>query len=277
MPSLKTLVALSCFIILCACTGPEKKAGLPELIVGNWLIAYPKHTLKTPHQQEVYGRYQDSLVNLFGLKLISFDANGAFKDMDSAMTMTGKWALKRDSSLRISGGGNGFNPFIATVRRIARGRMQLVQYLPLEDERIKVTWYLEKIDEDHAGFPLFDSAMNGWRRKPVAQETVSDLKKRLASMLSFYGAYFATISGKANYFSPTRVHLPFEYYAHGLGMSTSIKTSFRELFYNEADANTAYELLETTISSLSKQYPSGKTYTEEYGAFLKLMADKISK
>ena len=275
MRSYKTLLGLIGSIILTACSGAGRKAGFSELIVGNWLIAYPKHSLKTAHQQEVYGRHQDSLVNLFGLKLISFDAKGRFTDMDSAMASTGKWALKGDSSLRITGGGKGFHPFDAMIRRIGYGRMQLIQYLPLEDERIKVTWHLEQVDEDHAGASLFEPAMNNWRRKPTASESVDDMKKRLATALSFYGTYFETISGEANYFSPIRVPLPFEYYQHGLGMSSFIKPAFRELFYDVADANTAYELLETTISTLSKQYPSGKTYTNEYGAFLKLMAAKL--
>src|SRR5829696_4776692 len=64
------LFSAFCFLLFVSCNGDSNK-NPAEAMTGNWLILYPDHHLKTRSERDVYGKYQDSIVNLFGLKLIS--------------------------------------------------------------------------------------------------------------------------------------------------------------------------------------------------------------
>src|SRR4051812_14150212 len=99
------------FLLLCLVqlSCGSKKRDLFEDLKGNWLILYPDHRLSSSEQREVYGRHQDSIVNLYGLKLISLAENGDFNEVDSMFRPSGKWILTTDSQVKIREGGRGFN------------------------------------------------------------------------------------------------------------------------------------------------------------------------
>lgn len=248
-----------------------RSKGAADALAGHWLILYPDHKLTSLHQREVYGHYQDSLVRLYGLKLITLDANGSFAEADSLQTAA-KWMVWEDSLVKIREGGMGFNPFTTTYGGIQNDEALLVQYPRLENEKIKVVWHLKKIDEDEQVQALFSAEANAWRKKPTTPETLTAMRKRLASMLKYYAAYFALIGNEAIYFAPARIPLPFGYYQHAVHLRTKLPDAFVRLFYNEAAAAAARALLQQAVNAEGSAFQRDKNFVIEYGLFFKKLA-----
>ncbi|MDB5196508.1 MAG: hypothetical protein JWP88_879 [Flaviaesturariibacter sp.] len=246
-------------------------------LAGNWIIVYPEHRLKNERERDIYARYQDSVVNLYGLKLVSFKEGGTFQQVDSVFSAPGNWRIEKDTLLRITKGGKGFHPLTTVIRSLYDTELQLIHYLTMERSRIKVIWHLKKIEDDQPEALLFDPAANNWRKVPTASESIPLMKARLSAMLHYYGTYFLLVGKEASYFQPAQIPLPFNYYQHAVGLNSFIKTAFRELFYDVTDANTAYELLQTVFSTLRGQYETDKNFTTEYGLFLNKMAEKMKR
>ena len=246
-------------------------------VTGRWLILYPDHKLTSQHQREVYGRYQDSLLRLYGLKLVSLDADGSFQETDSFQKPAGKWLLWGDSLLKIREGGKGFNPFTATYSGIREGETLLLQYLPLEDEKIKLVWHLKKVEDDEQTAALFSDTANAWRKIPAAPETPPAQRRRLAATLNYYAAYFTLVGTEARYFAPGRVPLPMGYYQHAVSLKTAMPEAFVRLFYNEGDAATACALLKQAIQAEKGNFPRDKNFVLEYGLFLKKLAFRLAE
>lgn len=267
------------FLLICAmlsyCKSLNKQKPT-EAVTGNWLIIFPNHHLKTAHEREVYSRHQDSIVSLYGLKLISLSANGTFTEVDSLLKSTGKWMFTTGSLLKIQEGGKGFNPFSTTFKKFDNDTLQLTQYLPLENEKIKLVWYLKKVGDGNQATKLFEASSNNWRNKPGAPEPATVMRKRLAEILHYYAGYFTLISKEATYFIPARVPLPLRYYQHGLGLNAELSPDFNALFFNATDAKKAYIILQQAMRAI--EIPStGDNYVIEYGQFLKKMGEWIEK
>lgn len=254
------------WLLLASC-GASKK-DLRTSIAGNWLILYPEHKLASMHQREVYGRHQDSLIKLYGLKLIALGEDGAFHDLEDVDARAGNWLVTTDSLLKIREAGKGFNPFNSQFTSFQKDELLLTQYLPLEDEKVKLVWHLKKIGSDNKAGYLFTPEANAWRRKPAMPESDKDLRKRLSQVLTYYGDYFALVGKEAIYFSPARVALPLRYYQHGVGMRPENRPDFNDFFYNEVDATKAYQLLERSVATLHGDFPSAENFVLEYGLFL---------
>ena len=272
--------AIFCLTFFCtffsSCGTSEKD--LEKSLTGNWLILYPDHQLTSAHQREVYAKYQDSILALYGLKLITLDANGAFKELDSLENPPGKWMITQDSLLKIREGGKGFNPFNTALTSFQDSALLLTQYLPLQDEKIKVVWHLKKVkDDDSIAAKLFSSEANAWRKKPLTPQTADAVKKRLGAMLSYYAGYFDLVGKSSAYFAPVRVPLPFRYYQHAIGLKTEMPVAFINLFYNEAEAATAYNLLEQALNLYKGDFSWGGNLVQEYSAFLKKLAAWLNR
>lgn len=266
-----------CFLIFFSCLScKSSQKNLEASLYGNWIILYPDHQLRTATEREVYGKFQDSIVALYGLKLITLDENGGFREVDSLLKPTAKWIFTNDSLLKIREGGRGFNPFNTSFKNLKDQTLQLTQFLLLEDEKIKLVWHLKKIEEDNEAAYLFRDSSNQWRNKPASPENEKSIRKRLSTMLNFYGDYFKLVSKEAIYFSPARVPLPFRYYQHAIGMAPKMTPAFQAIFYNQADALHAYSMLEQTIGELGSTFPREENFVAEYGLFLKLMARRIN-
>jgi hypothetical protein len=260
------LLAVS-FLFSCSSEKDDMKASL----TGNWLILYPDHHLRTRSEREVYGRYQDSMVNLFGLKLISFNAEGKFMEIDSLFQIRGQWTLLNEKELQLREGGKGFNPFNTTIDRLENDTLRLVQQLPLENEKIKVVWHLKKVDEDTVAQKLLAPQANEWRKKPGRPETEPEIRKRLVGLLNYYSNYLKLVSKESSYFLKSRIHLPFQYYQHALGMKKEMSPGFIHLFYDENDARKAYTILSQTVDRLAGQFEWGENFVVEYALFFKRM------
>lgn len=259
-----TFLLAACFFLSCS-----NKEDIKTSLAGHWLILYPDHHLRTKTERDVYAKYQDSVVNLYGLKLIDFDAEGHFTEVDSLFKTKGKWILSNENELQLQEAGKGFNPFTTTVDGLENDTLRLTQLLPLEKEKIKVTWYLKKVEEDTLTKKLVAEETNQWRKKPARAETEAEIRKRLKSVLMYYSNYLKLVSQESSYFLIPRLHLPFRYFQHAIGMKEQMPAGFVNLFYNESDALKAYEILSQTVQKLSGQFEWAENFVVEYSLFFK--------
>jgi hypothetical protein len=113
-------------------------------MIGNWLIVAPQHILKTDNERKVYAKAQDSIINLFGLKLISFTEEGKFIQIDSIFAKPGAWAM--DSLLlNIKSEGLGFERFAGRFAGVVNDTIMITEFIKLGNEEVKLVWNLKKI------------------------------------------------------------------------------------------------------------------------------------
>lgn len=266
------------FLFSGSCLSKKDHVFIPkEEIKGNWLILYPQHILKTDQQRKKYGKAQDSIVNIMGLKLVSFKSNGEFVQADSLFGGHGKWIINDTGSLKITSAGKGFENFAGTLTGIKNDTILIEELVSLEKEPIKLVWHLKKIFTGGDEGSLFKNEMNQWRKKSTRTETEAEIKNRVVSMLKYYSLYFKVISLESVYFSPARVLLPFLYYQHGVGLKQfNPLDHFTICFFNTANAKKGYEILKDGFEKTKDQdFPSGENYVIEYSKYFDLLAKAI--
>ena len=257
----------------CKSSGPDE---LSKILPGHWLIVFPEYKLYSQYQRELYSQNQDSIVNLYGLKLISFKNNGTFYETDSFFKAPGKWILNNKSQFMMREGGKGFNPFKTSFLGFDNDTLRLAQMLQLGGEEIKLVWHLKKISDSDSAANLFLPESNAWRKPPSNPESEQAIKKRLIAMLNYYGNYFLLIGKESSYFSLARLPLPFQYYRHAIGMTPTVPQAFHQFFYNSEDSGKAYLILSQTLSAMTGEFDWGENFVVEYGSFLKKMAKWLS-
>ena len=259
----------------CQSSSPQKK--IYESIAGDWLIVYPDHQLKGRLQRELYAGMQDSIVALTGLKLIRMSMDGRFLQLDS-FSRQGEWKLSLDNNIYIRHGGRGFDNFRAEFASYKNGTLRLVEQVKAGPESIRLVWNLKRIRKNDPGADLFSDDRNEWRKKPVQRETKAEIKKRLSAMLEYYADYFKLVTRNASYFSPSRVHLPFKYYQHAIGLrDLTERSAFHSFFFDSTQAREAYRLLEQGIYNRRKDFPSASDFVEEYALFMDKLAEDVKK
>jgi hypothetical protein len=265
------LISLSLF----SCNSPSEQEKLHRQLSGNWLIVYPDHNLKNQRQRELYGKLQDSIVSLKGLKLISLSEDGAFRQMDS-LNQEGKWTLSPGNTIMVDKGGKGFENYSAEVKGYKGETLLLSEIVHANGENLQLIWKLKKISGD-ASDDLFSKKTNQWRQRPQQPESEKQMKHRLADMLQYYSDYYKLVAKEARYFIPKRVFLPLNFYQHGIGLRSFDEESiFVTLFYNEEQAKQAHQYLGETIQKLKGTYPSDQgSFVVEYSMFLAEMADAM--
>jgi len=264
-----------CFV-LASCVSVSKQTFDPQKeIQGNWLILYPKHILKNSTQREIYTKAQDSIVELFGLKLVSFTNNGEFIQEDSLFKGHGKWTITDTGSLAIRSGGKGFENFKGTVVGVVHDTILVEEIVRLGDENIKLIWHLKKIEANDKGASLFDKNKNLWRQKPLKKENDKEIKDRVIAMLKYYALYFKVVSEESIYFSPSKVFLPFTYYQHGVGL-VGYDNNFSGCFYDVNDAGKAYQLIQRVVEdSRELEFPSAGNFVTQYSDYFERLANYL--
>ncbi len=247
-----------------------------DAVTGNWLIVYPDHAMLNEKQRKLYGKVQDSIVNLFGLKLISFNDTGKFIQMDSLYSKHGKWKLMPDNSIAVGMSGRGFDKFKADFANFKTGRLQIIESVESDDGSFSLVWNLEKIEKNDKENFLFEEKNNWWRKKPSESEAAADINKRVVAMLKYYAVYFAMVSRESSYFSPFRVLLPFKYYSHGIGLKDFKEGHpFANHFYSAAEAKMAHQVIADGMNKIEGQFPSGEDFVIEYSKYFELLAEAL--
>ena len=272
----KYTIVLLLFFISCVNLSKNNFDAKKE-IVGNWLILYPQHILKNDAQRKLYGKVQDSIVNQSGLKLVSFEKDGKFFQMDSLFGRHGSWFIIDSGSLKVNSAGKGFENFNGEVRGMLNDTILIEELIKLDNEKIKLIWHLKKIGQDDDAAGLFQRSNNLWRQKPVKKEQATEIKTRVRAMLEYYALYFKIVSAESIYFSRARVFLPFTYYQHGIGL-TDLATAhaFATYFYDENDARIAYGILRSAFEKTKDEdFPSGENFVSEYSMYFKRLANEV--
>ena len=262
------------FLISCSSIkteGPDLNAA----ITGHWLIIYPDHQPGTRSEREIYGKYQDSLVKLFGLKLVSFHPDGSFSEIDS-LAGKGRWRVSADSTVEVRNGGPGFHHFISKYEDFEKDTLLLTEYIPLEKRPVKVVWTLKKISAEDEGFQLFQQEANTWRKQSSQPESEQQIRKRLSEMLEYYNEYFKLVSLESAYILPLRVPLPFSYYQHAIRVKDELSPHFVSIFYDSTDASKAHEILKETVTNTGDYFPRKKDFVLEYASYMELLSQKIA-
>lgn len=271
------LSLLFTLLLFSSCTFWQKKeTNFSESIKGDWLILYPDHDRLNAEQRKIYGKAQDSIITLFGLKTLSFKENGSFLQTDSIFTQIGKWHLNTENNkLFIRNGGKGLDFFQGSLSGIKKDTMQIVEDISLNGQNIQITWYLKRIT-DKKPSALFTEEKNWWRKK-TGTETDPQLKKRIRAMLAYYSLYYEMVSKESAYFSQVRVFLPFRYYQHSMGLKAfNERSDFSQLFYNSEQAEQGYTVLAAAMDKLkSEPFPSGKDFVIEYAKYINKLAEVI--
>jgi hypothetical protein len=264
-------------LLFSSCTFLKKeKKDFSKAIIGDWLILYPEHELTNAEQRKLYTAAQDSIVALLGLKTISFRDKGVFLQTDSLFKPPGKWNLNpENNNLFIRNGGKGLDFFAGNLTGIHHDTMQIVETILLDDEKIKLTWFLKRISDKKA-LTLFDGEKNWWRKKSGI-ETDVQLRKRIKAMLHYYSLYYEMVSKESAYFSQSRVFLPFKYYQHSMGLRAfNDKSNFSHFFYTTQQAEQAHAILSGAMDKIrNKSFPSGKDFVIEYAMFMNKLAEQI--
>ncbi|MBE2230793.1 MAG: hypothetical protein IAE96_09125 [Chitinophagaceae bacterium] len=262
-------------ILITACNQPEEKS-LVEQIRGNWIVLYPREAVKTRKQEEIYTATQDSFTGIRCLKLLKFDENGGFRQLDSVL-IKGQWSLKENDRLQVTNGGRGFEPFKARFDGYDEdGNLKLAEQAEVRGEKIPLIWYLKKIEGGEA-LSLFEREHNKWRYKAEKEETESAIRDRLVQMLRYYAVYFRYLSKESSYFIPGRIILPLNFYRHGIGLKNfNPESLFNALFFNEQQAEIAHYMLKGAISMAKFRLDTkGDSFTAEYAEMLDELALRL--
>jgi hypothetical protein len=271
----KTFLFFLAIVTLISCK--DDKAISNAKLEGGWLVLYPDHKQLSSDQKKSYAGVQDSVVGLLGLKILRFDEKGKFSQADSLYKTTGEWELLPDNVVNISNAGKGLNVFYGKEAVIEKGILKMSEKIDAGAEQVPIVWNLKKITNKNFNI-LFTDEGNSWRKHPPAAEDKTAITKRLLAMLQYYSLYYELVSESSTFFIRHRVHLPFKYYQHGVGMEPfETDTPFASYYYNDEQALEAYNLLSKGMSELSSygKYPSDKNYVIEYSLFMTKMKETI--
>ena len=264
---------VACFI---ACRFANHQPNVNEAISGNWLLLYPDHQRNNVLQTAIYAKAQDSIVNLMGLKLITFSEDGKCQLIDSLYRQTGTWKVNQNE-LTVNGAGKGWENFEGRMIGFRNDTLQLVEYIPLRGDSVRIVWFLKKIDGGDKAAALFEEDLNAWRKRSAASETKKQLRAKVKEMLQYYALYFEVVADESAYFVGSRASLPIRYYQHAAGLIPfNDQDAFSRYFYNRQNAAAAYDILEDAfLKDMKKPFPKGDNYVIEYSRFLSRLARRI--
>lgn len=268
---------LSSLILILLVSCKEEKGLNDAKLEGGWLVLYPDHKQLNSDQKKSYASVQDSVVALLGLKILRFDEKGRFFQADSLYRTGGEWELSADKTIHISSSGKGLNVFYGKEAVLEKDVLKMSEKIDVGSEQVNIVWNLKKLTDKKYKL-LFTDEGNSWRKTPAGPEDKTAITKRVLQMLNYYSQYYELVSEASIFFVSQRVHLPFKYYQHGVGMVPfAADAPFNTYYYNTEQAQMAYDILSDGMNELSKygKYPSGKNYVIEYSLFMTKMKETI--
>jgi len=226
----------------------------------------------------VYGKLQDSIVQLKGLKLLKFEKDGSFLQMDS-ITRPGRWKILagRDTLLVVTSGGKGFSPFEVSLIENDDSVVILSEMVKYEGRVLRLDWNLKRIVNDDT-MALFGKESNRWRLRSLKPESEKELKIRLAAMLKYYSDYYNLVAREASYFISSRVEIPFKYYQHAIELRPlTVESSFHRFFFDSTQAIQAFDYIKKGMRQIGTNLTRGENFVTEYADYLKMLSEVIEK
>lgn len=261
-------------LLFFSCKSATKEERLINILEGDWVILYPEDQLKNEEQRMLYGKIQDSVVSKKSLKLVSFFEGGVFSQIDD-LAATGRWDVKDISAISIQEGGEGFENFKTNFMSYQDNMLQLSETIHYDNDDIRLIWHIKKVDTKTSN-KLFSRESNSWRKKPKEVEANNEIKKRLATILLYYADYYTWVAEESSFFIGKRIMLPFEFYQHAIGTKDfDTESDFAKLFFDQQQAEKAYEYLQDVITVLRNDFEKKSNYVKGYANHMSVMARKI--
>ncbi|MFN8310269.1 MAG: hypothetical protein U0T73_09940 [Chitinophagales bacterium] len=214
----------------------------------------------------------DSLSVLWRDGFIHFYKNGQVTIFLHYFTAAGKWHRSGKNEIIVSSEKNQWTFYLDTVERhwatiTFRDKQMGSKTLSL---LLKVDPHFEDDDID-----IMSPELNAWRIPSTHAESNLELKKRLTCHLKFLIAYYElTLRQKQGYFETWPLNSPLRFYQNGIGLADPSEESWKECYYNQENAEAAYDLLGKAVHSINA-YPKTESFTEGYIQVLKEMQDYL--
>lgn len=266
----KTLAALL-LVLVTSCTTHRSDQFGSEDLEGTWLFINTTSRNVPQDKRPLYRKFNDSMKFELALRLIRFDDDGKFVNLENEPTTPGSWRMAGENLFTINNGGGQLNEFTGRIDQYKNRILYVSTDVRIDNTLLPIQWLLKRIDRSETQ-QLFDADNTWWRQKPAAAENEESLRKRVKAMLSFGSNYFNEVGKSATYFVPKRLPLPFRYYQSGIALLSFNDTlPFNNYFHNLQDARQAHHLLRTGMDAIKAQYPSDENFVLEYAKFYKLL------
>ena len=220
-------------------------------------------------KQALFRAFMQSFMKEMTIKLYS---NGDFSQISQERYSVGRYTYDENSSLLTLQHPEG-NRVVFRVTSASDGNLHLVvsNSKDVGNDEVSMSWK-PQAEYEYEGVDLLTKPRNQWRVKPAHPESGNELKKRLVDQLGYMVDYFEmTDKKKQGYFKTGHLASPFRFYQNGVGLyePNELPTSWKDIFYDEVDAQKAYLMLVGAFRG-GLVYPNGtSTYTEGYSKFLK--------
>ena len=159
-----------------------------------------------------------------------------------------------------------------------------IDVLVLNKDKLEVKWIIDPMNHIHRiplslnlfkaknDEPIFRPELLKWKKRPLQPESNIQISQRLQSLLNYNYVYTRDIHYSNTPVIDTRkLYLPFKYYDGGIALLELAKSpDFISLFFDEKDAQKAYELLDLSLPKIV--YPSKSNYVLEYADCFKELA-----
>jgi hypothetical protein len=253
-------LALVLLLLVLACQ-PENP------LLATWKIArveYAPSGLATPEALERSMVWEEMSAKLRNSTFALYEGNKSAFFSTRTPYRQGSWTANGDVLILTLGAGS--QPFLFEIVDVNQHNLVLI----LMDDNMtdgELTILCNKsLQYIHDGVDLLAPEHNTWRTKASKKESQDEIKARIVAHLDYLITYFGGIEDKKQtYFETGLVSSPFRFYSHGLGLSRESKNTrqWLDAFYDEADANVAFDLLKESLRSVGK-FPRAETFTKEY-------------
>lgn len=216
------------------------------------------------------------------LKLSETVRNGSLLSFfpDSCFTLvsgegifeTGKWSTEADGVMKLLRFESEDKPVLCHVQTIGAGadRLSLIRN-DISTHYVKEGFSLDLYNEDP-----FHPANNSWRRKPEKKETYRELVKRVAGYCKHVALLLkAGIDRKQQVFDFGFSQGPINIYQNAIGIYEYeiVPQYWKNCFYNEADASSAYFVYKSALAASRFRGAASNTWMEsDYKILLSIYA-----
>jgi hypothetical protein len=248
-----------------------------DSLAGHWIVLHVGISGTNEKYNSLLQAVVEPMKDQMELGMFSFKPGGnLIVDAGSKDYENGKWTVAGNKLNIATKTLSSDRDLPFTVTRFVKDTLTIENIMDKKDDTLHIEYHLRKLRSTDSIADIFDPAMNAWRNKPLKPESNAAIKLRLKQLLHYYSAYFATFRhNKVSFFNRQKILLPLAFYSGGLGLTPFEESDeWKEVFYNTADANKAYKILEGLFDSL--EYPDeGNNFVLEYVIALERLSNKL--
>ncbi len=250
--------ALLFFLIISLYSCGQKEDKHYGEIVGSWRLSDEEFQ----NQQTSFESDLENSEDVRNGSLLSFFPDSCFTLVSGeGMFEAGKWSTAADGVMKLLRFEFEDRPVLCHVKSIGEGADQLsLVRNNLTTHYVKEAVSLERYNEDP-----FYPANNLWRKKPDRKETYRELVKRVADYCKHVALLLkAGVDRNQQVFDFGFLQGPIKIYQNAIGIHEYeiVPDYWKNCFYNEADASSAYFVYKSALSRSSFRGAASKTWME---------------